>query len=748
MENMEKTQITSSNKYLNWEDIKIPYEINIGIYITLMVLLTLGIFLNKEKLDASFLKKYYLIIYIGYILNLLNLVAFTIYYNKKKENIVGEIGEQGEKGKRGERGNVKQCSYCDYNLYFIKTKKYKKIITLDLGLEENDELDEEIKGFGFTDLGFDIKHIDLSFLKDLSNQSRNNYTIKKLKTIFKFSTRMKYLSYNLNKIIKKNDFSRYITFLNPTGSTGYFPIGHSVIDTKLVNKLNAFLLNGDIKFPKKYNPEINDNEENGYKVKFTFENTDVLDRQTDKKEDALGTKKIMNYSFVDIKPPKGYLALGELLIRNQEKLSSLQINTNLIACIKKSCLKEVDRDLLQLMGIKISYDSSNEKVNKILNYRENSLDYKIKPIDYEDFDHETLNIFSIWRTPINTFITNTVIGNKSLVSKTIGYNIVDGYKKYISKGGFNLNNKGIEYVSNKLKSIEIPRIIRIIYVIINQYEQFFDTITYTLSLIIIEFNKEIEKLDKIYKRQTDKEKKKIKKKIGDMKSKIELFQKIIENIDNKDVYSNFDSLFDKETQLKLNETLPNFDKIKQKLQIIPTLIDSNTTLYDLLLMVFPDGLNTIILMNNKSGVSGGIKPSKIQLELLKIAKVCFPPNKKIYIPTSDCLSYNIIDIDKSDLSKDLDFVLLEYENLIKKYPLYNGKTTCSDDIWSKVINKQNELDTNLYKELNHIKNYKTQIETRDTEQFSKSRIEFIIKEYKNIISYIKNICPAIPDNIN
>lgn len=729
-----------NNSSLDTSSVNVPYELSVGLYITFMVLLTLGIYFNKEKLNDSFLKKYYIIIYVGYILNLLNLVGFTIYYNKKKETIVGDMGEQGEMGFRGKRGKVQQCSYCDYNLYFIKTKKYKKLITLDLGLEENDKLDEEIRGFGFTNMGFDIEHINLSFLTDLSQQSRNSKIIKTLKTIFKFSTRMKYLSYNLNKIIKKNDFSRYITFLNPTGSTGYFPIGHSVIDRKLANKLNAFLLNGDIKFPNK----------NGYKVKFTFENHDILDRQSTivKEEDNYGTKKVMNYSFIDVKPPKGYIALGELLVKNQDKQSKLEIDTNLIACVKKSCLKEVDRDLLQLMGIKISYDSKNEKVNKIINYRKKSLNYKVKTIDYDDVDHETLNIYSIWRTPMNTFITNTVIGNKSLVSSTIGYNIVDGYKKYISEGGFNLNSDGINYVTNKLKSIKIPKIVRIIYVIINQYDKFFDTIQYTLSLIVKELNKELEELDNTIKRQSYKQKITTNKKIGDIKVKMELFENIIEEIKNKDVYSDFDTLFDKETQTILNNTLPDFDKMKSQLELIPILINSNTTLYDLLLMIFPDGLDTIVLINNSSGVSGGIKPSKIQLELLKIAKVCFPPKKKIYIPTKDCLSYNIIDTEVGDLSKNLDAVLLEYEDLVKKYPMYNGETTCGNDDWEKVIKKQNDFDIVLDNELNHIKNYKELIKTRDTEQFSKSRLEFIIREYKNIISYIKQTCPEIPDNIN
>jgi len=730
MDETNDNEITSS--------VKIPYELYIGLYITSIVLLTLGLFFNKDKLDNSFLKNYYIYLYAGYVLNLLNLAGFTIYYNNKKDHLTGTIGEQGSAGFRGKRGKVQQCSYCDYNLYFIKTKKYKKIITLDLGLQENDELDQDIRNFGFSNMGFDMDHINLSFLKNMSQQSQNSAIIKTLKTIFKYSTRMKYLSYNLNKIIKKTDFSRYITFLNPVGSTGYFPIGHSVIDRKLENKLNAFLLNGDVAFPR----------QNGYEVKFTFENTDVLDRQGVSAE----TKKVMNYSFIKPVAPKGYAILGELLVRNQNKQSILEIDTNLIACVKKTCLKEVDRELLQLMGIKISYDSANEKVNKILNYKTTSLDYKINQVDYDDVGHERLNIFSIWRTPINTFITHTIIGNQSLKSSTIGYNIVDGYKKYISKGGFNLNSAGISYVTNKLKSIKIPKIIRIIYVIISQYEKFFASVSYTLSLIVLELKNELDLLDNTIKRQSYKQKIATKRKIGDIKKKITLFENIVDKINEKDVYSEFDDLFDNETQIVLNNTLPNFKKMKGKLELIPMLIDSNTTLYDLLTMVYPDGFDTIILIGgNKGGnkgVSGGIEPSKIQLELLKIAKVCFPPNQKIYIPNKDCLSFDVIDLEVSKLSTELDTVLLEYENLIKKYPMYNGKTTCQNEDWEKVLKEIDRLDKKLDNELNHIKNYKELIKSRDTELFSKSRLEFIINAYIDIIKYIKQNCTALPTNLN
>ena len=188
--------------------------------------------------------------------------------------------------------------------------------------------------------------------------------------------------------------------------------------------------------------------------------------------------------------------------------------------------------------------------------------------------------------------------------------------------------------------------------------------------------------------------------------------------------------------------------MKKKLELIPTLIDSNTSLYELLIMVFPDGLDTIILTEDTQGVSGGIKPSKIQLEILKIAKVCFPPNEKVYVPTRDCLAYNIIDTENIDLSRDFDKVLLEYENLLNKYPKYNGKNTCDEATWRLVLDQLDKLDKKLHNELSHIKNYKELIKTRNMDLFSKSRIEYLIKEYKNIISYIKEKCPELPNNLN
>ena len=75
----------------------------------------------------------------------------------------------------------------------------------------------------------------------------------------------------------------------------------------------------------------------------------------------------MDYSFIEPVPKKGFVSLGELLIRNDGG-GEIKTDINLAACIKKSCAQEISTDLLELMAIKISYKTDDDKVNKILNF--------------------------------------------------------------------------------------------------------------------------------------------------------------------------------------------------------------------------------------------------------------------------------------------------------------------------------------------------------------------------------------------
>ena len=713
--------------------INIPYEVSIAIYITLMVIITLIVVINNDRLKSSFLNDYYLYIYIGYMLNLLNIAGFKLYYNTKKNTMVGDSGNSGSIGKKGRRGKTIMCSYCSYNIYFFKTKKYNRALSLNIGLEENDEtLTNKIKSFGFYDSGLEMEELDLSFLTKLHTQSKKDKIIGVLRDIFKFSTRMSFLSYSLNKSIRGNDFTDKITFLNPVGGNGYYPLGDSVVNNDLANKLNAFLVNGDINYPR------------DYKILFSIQNKEELERQGTEANKEV----IMNYSFIKLIPKEGYVALGEVVVRNQD-LKLISKDANLAVCIKESCAEQIDIGLLKFMGVKISYKSEDDKINKILNYsndNKNSLNYNIKQKDYESvISNETLDIYSIWKTPINTYVTNSIIGNNNIISGTIGINILGNNNIYISSNGIDINAKGVVFLDKTLKNIHIPKIIRIIYVMMNQYTRFFENISYILSNYIDDFNYELTKLNKkLTTIITQNKKKEIRLKIADINNKITLFNKIITNVKSKDVFNDFDSLFDSETQDILHNNLPDFNKTKQMLVEIPTLIDTNTTLYELLLLVCPDGYNTIIVMNKDIDVSTtGIKPNKLQLELLKICKICFPPNTTIYIPKNECMAFNKIDIERRNNISKLDTILIEFENFLTNYPIIdndNDDSICGDDdtICKNVLLYKYKIEQIINEELNHIIDYKTKIINRDFEEFGNGRIVFLIEQYSQINEYIRN----------
>lgn len=736
IEKYDSIKENNTNKKIIFSGFEIPYEFYIGLYITIMVITSLIIFFNYKKLDNSYFRSTYKFYYFILMANLINMTYFTIYYHKKKNQLVGNIGQTGKVGSKGFRGKYITCSFCEYNLYFLKTKNYTKIVTLNVGLED-ENLDKDLLNFSYL-LGMNIEQVDLSFLKDIHKQSKQNKIIKIIKKLFNFTTRMRYLSYNLNKEINQKNNSKQISFFKPIGGNGYFPIGHSVFNTELANKMNAFLVNGDIRFPKKY------------QIKFTFSNIDVLERQG--KE--LNKKIQMNYVFIKPIPPTDntqegdnskFVALGELIVRNQDN-EEIGNDRNLMGCIRKSCAKEISNDTLQLMGVKISYNTKNDKINKILNYKVNDINY--------DLDHDTLDIYSIWKTPMNTFFTNSIIGNHSLIYGTLGSNIVGGKYDLLDKNRFKLNIDSIKNVENRLKSVELPRMLRIIYVMIHEYQTFFDKIVYIMENIIIDFEKEIKNLKKKIK-TTNKQRTRDEKKQMDINEKIVLFENIMETIKEKDIFNDFDSIFDAQTQQTLEDNLPDFKRMRENLSNIPKHINKNVNLYDMLIYLFPLGLNTILdvqtsdikikdkIKTKKTFFVDNYKVSPIQLEILKICKVCFPPNEKVYIPKNECMSYNTIDLDRRTLYKDLNNIIIEFEKIKLDYlnvSNNNNKMKCGDENWIYIHEEFERLNKELSAELGHIKDFYKKIQERDMEQFSNSRIKTVINYYRQKIKIVENNC--------
>ena len=218
-------------------------------------------------------------------------------------------------------------------------------------------------------------------------------------------------------------------------------------------------------------------------------------------------------------------------------------------------------------------------------------------------------------------------------------------------------------------------------------------------------------------------------------------KKLLEDIDKLKInqYSSFTSLFNNKILNELEENIPDYNKIKYKLEMIPTIVLEKESLYDILIILFPNGLETNIIVNELNF---------IQKEILKICKICFPPNKKVYIPKNECISYETIDLIRRKLIRKLNTTLKKYDLLLNtyEYDLSRGQFEKNCSSYDNTNEKIKNLIYNLHNTFNHIPNYKELIKEQDMELFSNSRIKYIIDEYDNVITYLENNCNSIKIN--
>ena len=769
----------------------VPLEIEVAIYVILIIISTGIVVAFRKRLNETYFKDKYLIFYAAFVANLANLVWFSIYYNSKKKALVGKIGPQGDPGLRGRRGDYITCSFCDHNLFVQKTKDYNKIVTLSVGLNKDDlnnntntnKMIDIVKNFGIGGFGVDYEEFDLSTLQNPNTMPAT--FIEEISIIFDQMTRMTFMSYYLNEEIMKGNYSKKISFFRPIGGNGKYPVGYSVFKSEKANKSYAFLINGDIRLPESYEP------------KFTFQNHEEVSKYKDD-EGNIQDSSMFYYTFMKPIPPKEYqtientdiiteknkedidssvpddkikvikyVSMGEIIVRTEKiKDKTIDPSSNYCACIRLSCARRVKYDELELVAVKISYniDENNlqaQKVNKILNF------FNVSERENSGANENVLNqldVYSVWKTPMNTFVTNCLIEDTNIDDGTLGYNIVNHNSHLLTRSGYSLNKKGGAIVREKIQSIKLPRIIRIVYIMVNQYNIFFDEIVNGANNVITILNGDIKKFKSKNNNRKDTRNKDQKTKENDRLAEL---TKIVESLENiiaklgstkkpdkksretrQNLFSNFESIqtiMNGDNQTLLKSNIPNYNNMKSKLTEIPTLINSRTTLYDMLLLLFPEGLNTYIGITETGIQDGGIIMSSIQKEILKICMVCMPPDLSrdpVYMPKNSCLSFESISITRRKLARKFEKSVKEFnklEEIYKEKPDY-----CNDHlaIQREIRFMYDRLDRNL----NQIPDYQNKIDEADIEKFTDSRLRFIINEYQKVIKTMKTTCKDVDDD--
>ena len=470
--------------------LNIPLWVKIGIIIVLILALLTGGYFVKTTFDVSPLKGGYMWYIVIALINLFSILSIYYYYGTAGTKYLGSQGGKGKKGKRGRVGKSSSCSYiCKDNIYIQTVRKTDIICTLSV---YNNAFTYLITNYNYFN-DFIIKDIAIDYNRFIKNIliNDNNYSynsiqqlltppksststpiptlstdainsIDKFRALLSINAITIFLIKHINIAIALSSKKTYGTIRMPVAKVGYISVGNSVYggvettntsnslsttnDVKGFN-LTSFVVTGDIMYPGGFTKLVS--------FKSYNENTNDYDMYTLWKPQI---QSVNNAQALQASKPaqKSYLSLGDVC-----SFSNRQPNLNDYALINEDCLDPVSIMDLRLVFIYIGdFEFTNDAVDMATQKAKEK--NKAQNIDYTQSDSylienkvvSDIEIFSVWRTPMNTFITNCNNDN-NLINNTLMYNILNGVEEALNEYG-NINNKYKKWLSDSLNMIPMP----------------------------------------------------------------------------------------------------------------------------------------------------------------------------------------------------------------------------------------------------------------------------------------------------
>ena len=758
--------------------LNIPLWVKIGIIIVLILALLMGGYFVKTTIDVSPLKGGYMWYIVIALINLISILLIYYYYGTNTNTYVGAKGIKGNKGKRGKVGKSSSCSYnCKDNIYIQTVKKTEIVCTLSV---YNNAFTYLINNYNYFN-DFIIKGIAIdynSFIKNvLINDNNYAYTsiqqiltptqtptstptqtptstpipipklstesinlIDKFRVLISINSITIFLIKHINIAISLSSTRTYGTFRMPVAKVGYISVGNSVyggIETTSTSKisndssfnLTSFVISGDIMYPGGFTKLVS--------FKSYNENTMDYDMYTLWKPQIQSVNDAKALKALQTSKPaqKSYLSLGDIC-----SFSNRQPKLNDYALINEDCLDPVSIMDLGLVFIYIGdFEFTTDAVDMATQKAKEKT--KTQNIDYTQSDSylienkvvSDIEIFSIWRTPMNTFITNCNTDN-NLINNTLMYNMLNGIEEALNDYG-NINNKYKKWVSDSLNMIPMPN--------------FLTAMIYTKNLTI-ESRKDLIYYINKYQAQ-----------IPDFVGKefiISLSTKtlselltIVKNVIDK--YDTFNKELIKSASISLRGTKPllydetkerimppmlskTYNNIIDKINTLPIQIENAKTFLDVVKHIIPNGLNGRIAIDSDGIVEGGFFLNEIQELIVRICKIIFPPTRLSYTIKDECLGTFARDTTRDSIIRDFineKTIYNKYIDIIKndgnKYESQIQMLTIYEDI---SIKKFGQL-------CGHIANYMDKIHNADLDEITTSRIQGLINIYKDINKYLSSI---------
>jgi hypothetical protein len=706
-------------------EITIPLSIKIIIIIILIISLCVGGYFMREVFDIESMRSGFSWFIFVAVLNLVSLLVIFLYYNTKEGSYKGQPGKTGKKGNMGKKGTSVSCNLCKSNLY-IQTSKQSDIVcklysnprAFNAIFNNKKYFDSIINKGNSIDYDSFVNSIILNQNSDGSNQE----AINNFKSLMNTNSIAILLIKAINEITKAGELM-YGTIRSPSVLQKYKPVGDSVYasigdsvygGTEESITLNSLMIAGNILYPQKYDKL----------VQFT-----AFNGATDAEEQYIIWRPVgQNTNETDSKgrPIKvQYNPLGDIC-RNASKPPKI----NEAPTISQKCTERVKIKDIQLIFIYVgNIQVNNDTIGT------HSESYLIDGAPLNDIE-----VFSLWRTPLNTFITNCNSTN-TLVNNTFIYNVyninpntdtdtpednddatgdetgdVEDDEDNILTAYRTISARAKTKFKNLLSSIFIPSIITAL-ILCEYYE--------------IELKKDLSYYINYYK------------------SKVPEFAYINTTAsslgDLMNLISTTKTQYDKNEKKLPDMILKIYNNANTKLLGISVELANTNSLLDVVNLVFDDGINTRIAINSDGIAQGGIFMNSIQELILRICKMLIPPNVPVYTIKDECLGTFPLDRDRAKvITKFTDaystFVKLS-EDMVKLCleDIENEKAGDCIELLFTVVNYLNNVDFKIGQLCNHINDYSNKMMDGNLEEFTTNRIKGLIEIFKESNSYLKNL---------
>jgi len=696
-------------------ELGIPLWLKISFIIVLILLFITGGYIFKDSFDISYLRNGYMWFIVIGVINLLTILLIYIYYSRKQETIIGPPGNRGNRGQRGKTGTSVSCGYCKNNIYIQKVRKSDIICNIDARTPDMIAIYDNIQYFiDQTEERIEINYSSFinKIILENTRADDNNDVINKFRQLLNPQYILVALYDVINKQITRVSSKQYGTFRSPVNKVGYLPLGDSVYGGTETFELNSFIVSGNIMYPARYDKLIS----------FTSYNNTTNDVDTYSIWRPV-FQTTADIAFDGTQEQRQFLPLGDVC-----RFGTDSPSINDIALIKDTCLDPVKSTDLKLAFIYLG--ETNFTTETTSGTISSNIDYK-REESYliENRTLATIEIFSVWRTPMNTFITNSNIDNE-FINDTIYMNLLSNLPDAINEYG-NIKTEYKNYIRVLLTGLQIPQIIiAMIYT-----KHFFIENTKEIIYYINRYQAKIPKFRGI--NIGEKSLGELMKKIAEIQEEYDKWnEELIRNasIDSRsDKGIKYDALREKHLPPQLIQI---YNNVKDNLDTIPIKIENSTSLLDVINNIIPNGLDGRIAIDSEGIAEGGIMMNSIQEAILRLCKVLMPPGKVAYTIKDECLGTFAMDRDRESAISQLTDLRNQYFKYIDvitgDYDKYKSQIPAIKQYENIAQFKMGEL-------CGHIPDYFEKIKKMDLDEFTTSRILGIIQIYQEINLSLDNI---------